>query len=282
MIDARNVYSLAFSAFMVAASLFAQDQPYEPLRPLPTGTTLLSLPSPHVTSAHSWEVVFMHRFSQPVNSGSHSLLGLDGGANVTFGLSYVPVRDLQLSVIRSNILDDYEVAAKYVVMQQAPVIPLSLTIRAGGDFRTEQNLSDRNSFFAQAIASRQFAECVEVYAIPTFVTTAGRASVGDESVALFDHAFNLPVAVAYEVVPNLSIVGELIAENRDLPDTMDSSFAWAVGIKRALGGHHFEILLTNSTSTTVDQYTTTSYLGAPLRRGDIHIGFNIERQFGGE
>jgi hypothetical protein len=235
-----------------------------------------------VTGPHSWEVQFMHRFTQPFNSGVHSLWGLDGGANVAFGLSYVPVRDLQIFATRSNILDDIELGAKYVVMQQAPAIPLSLSVRAGGDVRTERGADDRTSVFAQLIASRQFAERLELYVIPTIVTNAGRAAAGNHSVALFSHAFNVPVAIAFQIVPNLSVVGEFIVTNRDLPGTIDSDFGWAVGIKRALGGHHFELLVTNSAATTVDQYTTSTFQGAPLRQGDVHIGFNIERQFGGD
>lgn len=269
---------------LCAATALAQEQPspYDPLRPIPVGTTLLTLPSPHVTPTHSWEVVFMHRFTEATSGGSHSLWGLDGGANVTFGLAYVPMRDLQLSAIRSNVLDDVELSAKYAVMQQAPAIPLSLSIRGGSDIRTEKNVADRTSFFAQAIVARQFAERFEIYAVPTYVTKAGRANAGDQSVALFDQAFNVPVAISYEVLQNLSVVAEVVPVNRDLPDAIDSDFGWAVGIKKVIGGHHFEVLLTNSTSTTVGQYATTSNLGAPLSRGDVHIGFNIERQFGGE
>ena len=48
----------------------------------------------------------------------------------------------------------------------------------------------------------------------------------------------------------------------------------------AIGGHYFEILLTDLPTTQVDQYVSTTYLGGAIRRGDIHLGFNIERRFG--
>ena len=54
------------------------------------------------------------------------------------------------------------------------------------------------------------------------------------------------------------------------------------GVKKAMGGHWFEILLTNNNATTVDQYISSTYQGAPLRAGDIMLGFNIERRFGGD
>jgi hypothetical protein len=53
-----------------------------------------------------------------------------------------------------------------------------------------------------------------------------------------------------------------------------------VGLKRAIGGHYFEILITNNNATHVDQYVTSTYMGSPLRHSDLHLGFNIERRFG--
>ena len=78
--------------------------------------------------------------------------------------------------------------------------------------------------------------------MPTFVTNAGRAVTGDTSGALFDHAFNVPVGVTYFVRPPLALVAEIIPPNGDLPDETNGDFGWAIGIKRAIGGHWFELL----------------------------------------
>src|SRR5439155_776651 len=123
-------------------------------------------------------------FNQSIDQGSfsdrvHSLFGLDSNADVGIGLSYVLRPRLQLSFYRSNAMDDIELGAKYMAVQQAAAIPFSAALRLGGDWRTE------------------------------------------------------------------------------------------------------EILLTNSNATHVDQYVTSTYMGSPLRRGDLHLGFNIERRFGG-
>src|SRR5207244_1185293 len=98
--------------------------------------------------------------------------------------------------------------------------------------------------------------------------------------ALFKSAFNAPVGLAFMFQNGLSLVGEIYPKNRDLPNDIRSDYGWAFGIKRAIGGHHFEILLTNSNATHVDQYVTSTYMGSPLRRGDLQLGFNIERRFG--
>lgn len=277
----------AFCILLAPLALAQQAGPNggTPIKMIPLGDTLLSLPTSHIPGSGSWEVKFTHRFNQSLDEGSvsdrvHSLWGLDSNADVAIGGSYALRQDLEVSLLRSNALDDIELGAKYLVMQQAPALPVSVALRSGMDWRTERELRDRTSWFAQAIVSRSFGSRVEVFAIPTFVTNAGRAVSGETSTALFRHATNIPLGAAFQLRDGLSLIGELIPENRDLPRDVKSSFAWALGFKRAVGGHYFEILLTNSNATHVDQYVTSTYIGSPLNRGDIHLGFNIERRFG--
>lgn len=279
--------SIIAAILFAATAAFAQEKydQYVPVVPLPLGDTLLSLPTSHIPDEGTWEVKFTHRFNQSIDQGSfsdrvHSLWGLDSNADVMFGASWMVRNDLQLSLMRSNAMDDVELAAKYVVLQQAPAMPFSVAVRAGGDWRTERDLGDRTSAFAQLVLSRQFGKRAELFVIPTFATNAGRAVAGTESQALFRHATNVPVGLAVMVRPALSVVAELIPKNHDLPDSAHGDPAWALGLKRAIGGHYFEILLTNSNSTLVDQYVSSTYQGAPLNKGDLHLGFNIERRFG--
>jgi hypothetical protein len=270
---------------VLAASAFAQEEPPKPIPPLPMGDTLLSLPSPNLQPYGMWELKFSHRFNQSLSNGSfsdqvHSLFGLDTNADVVFGLSWALRRNLQLSIARSNTNDTLEAAAKYVVLRQAPKMPLSLTVRGGTDIRTERDRGDRTSFFAQAIVSHQFARKAEIFAIPTFATNAGRAVNGTGSGALFDTAFNIPVGVAYMLSQPVALVAEIIPPNGDLPSGMKADFGWAFGIKRTIGDHWFELMLTNNQATLVDQYVTTTFQGTPLDAGDVRLGFNIERRFG--
>lgn len=271
-------------AALAASGASAQDA-YVPITPLPLGGSLLSLQAPHIPAEGTWEVKFTHRFNQAVDQGSgstrvHSLFGIDSNADVVFGASWSPRRDLEISLMRSNALDDIETAVKYVIVEQAKSIPLSVAVRAGGDWRTEANLTDRTSIFGQLILSRQFGRRFEVFALPTYATNAGRVATATSSAALFKHAGNVPVGAALMTGHALSLVAEFIPRNRDLPNGTKADYGWAFGVKRAIGGHSFEILVTNSNSTTVDQYVTTTYQGGMLKKGDVHLGFNIERRFG--
>jgi hypothetical protein len=287
MTEPFGVRRLAAAFLFFTLPLFAQEEdPYRPLTRLPVGDTLLSLPSPQIPSQGTWEVKFTHRFNQSLTEGSlrdqwHSLLGLDSNADVVFGASWALRPHLQVSLNRSNTNDTVEGAVKFVVLQQAAAVPASLTLRGGLAWRTERELDDRTSFFVQAIASRQFAGGKgEVFVLPTFVTKAGRAVTGDTSGALFENAFNVPIALVWRVRAPLMIVAELVPPNQDLPDGMDADFGWSLGIKRAIGGHWFEILVTNNQSTLTDQTATSTYQGSPLQLDDVKLGFNIERRFG--
>ena len=271
-------------ALLVALPLVAQTDPYRPIGKLPVGDQLLTLPSSHMAADGTWEVKFSHRFNQSLADGSfadqlHSMFGLDTNADVTFGMSYAMRPDLQVSLARSNTNDTFEAAAKYIVLQQAPAVPVTVAVRGGVDWRSERNLEDRTSFFAQGIVSRRFGKA-EVFALPTFATNAGRAVTGDTSGALFEHAFNVPVGVTYFIRTPLALVAEIIPPNGDLPDETNGDFGWSIGIKRAIGGHWFEVLLTNSQGTTVDQYISSTFQGAGLDAGQVKLGFNIERRFG--
>ena len=280
-----SVFCILHFAFCIlfTMQMRAQDTKYTPIDPIPLGDALLSLPTSHIPSTGTWEIKFTHRFNQSIDQGNasdriHSLFGLDSNADVGIGLSFAPRRDLQFSFVRSNVNDDIELAAKYVVVQQAKSLPFSAAVRVGGDVRTEKGLGDRNSVFGQVILSHQFGRKAEIFAIPTYVTDAGRDPVTNG--ALFKHAFSVPFGGAIMIRPALSIVGEIIPKSRDLPDTIHADLGWALGLKRAIGGHYFEILLTNSNATQVDQYVTSTYQGTGLSRGDLHLGFNIERRFG--
>lgn len=276
-------FCLLLSAFCLQAT--AQDA-FTPIRTVPLGDALLTLPTSHIPAEGTWEVKFTHRFNQSLDQGSfsdrvHSLWGLDSNADVGIGFSYVISRDLQATFMRSNASDDIESSLKYVVVQQAQAIPFSLALRGGMDWRTERDIVDRTSFFAQGVISRQIGTRIEISAMPTFVTNAGRAVNGSTSEAMFKHAFNVPLGAALMVRPGLSVIVELTPKNGDLPSTMKGGdFGWALGFKRAIGGHYFEILLTNTNATHADQYVTSTYMGSPLKKSDIHLGFNIERRFG--
>jgi len=256
----------------------AAQERFTPIPPLPLGDALLNLPTARIPIEGEWEVRFTHRFTQAINRGDvHSLWGLDGGADVGIGLSWAVRPFLQFSITRSSLLDDVELAGRYVLVQQAPAFPVSASVRGGVDIRTDRGAKDRSSFFAQAIVSHQFANRrAELFLVPSVVTHAGP----------FETAVNVPLGAAWALKPTLFLVAELFPVNRDLPEGLRSDVGWAVGIKRAIGGHYFEVMISDTRATLVDQYVPGAFLCdernqcAGIEGGDLHLGFNIVRKFG--
>lgn len=260
--------SVLVAAVTLTTAAFAQTADVVPLR---LGDYYTNIPTPRVLPPKMWEVRFTHRFQEPINRGDvHSLWGLDSGADVAFGVSWAPMDRLQLSAVRTNLLDDIEVAGKYAAFQQTGSFPISASARVGFDWRTAENLNDRISPFLQILLARQLGRRAEVFAAPTYI-------VDDP---LFDSAFNVPLGVAVTLKPGLFVVGELIPENRDVDNAAQSDIFWSIGLKRAWGGHFFEVSLSDSRATHTDQLISSAPLGG-IDRSDVHLGFNIERRFGG-
>src|SRR5687767_3592027 len=97
--------TLLACSIALALPVFAQTNPYLPISHIPLGDSLLSLPTAHIPAEGTWEVKFTHRFNQSIDQGDgsdrlHTLFGLDSNADVGFGLSWAPRRDLQFSALR--------------------------------------------------------------------------------------------------------------------------------------------------------------------------------------
>jgi hypothetical protein len=258
----------AIAAVVLSLPAAAQTGDLVPLR---VGDYYINIATPHVLPARMWEIRFTHRFSEPINRGdAHSLWGLDSGADVGIGVAWAPTDKLQASLFRTNLLDDVELAGKYSVVEQSPNMPLSGAVRAGIDWRTQEGLDHRVSPFVQVLLARQLGRRAELFAAPTYI-------IDDP---LFDSAFNVPVGAAITVRPGVFVIAELIPENRDVDGAAESDLFWSLGLKAAWGGHFFEVSLSDSRATHVDQYISSAPLGG-IDRGDIHLGFNIERRFGG-
>jgi hypothetical protein len=254
---------------LATTPLAAQHDPAS--APLRLGDYLLNLPTTQTVPEGIWDLRFSHRFAQPMNQGDvHSLWGLDGPADIGIGLAYGLRQDLQLAIFRSDVLDNWELSAKYAIREQTSRFPVALSARGGANVHTEHGIEERNAPFAQLIVARRVNPRLELFAVPTWSMNA----------MAYDSAFNVPFGVAWALRSNLTLVAEVIPENSDAPEELGPGTGWAIGMKRAVGGHFFELLVCSSRATHVDQYTGSVPLGG-IDEGNLHLGFNIGRRFGG-
>ena len=98
-----------------------------------------------------------------------------------------------------------------------------------------------------------------------------------DAVAAIDTVTSISAGVTLITLRTLRADGA----NGDLPEEMDGAdIGWSLGIKRAIGGHWFEVLLTNNQGTLTDQYVSSTFQGSGFDADDVKLGFNIERRFG--
>ena len=230
------------------------------------GTRLINMPTPYPVAHKNLEVIFLHRFHLPVQDGSSSdLWGLDSGADVGLGIAWGLTPHLDVSLVRSSFQEDFELAGKFMALEQAERMPVTLTVRAGVDRVEQDGVEDPTRPFAQVLLTRRFGNGLSVFASPSWV----------RDTPLLRNAFNVPVGLAFELKKGRLIELEVVPENRDLDE---SEPAWHVAFSQKVGGHIFELIFGNSRAFTVNQY-----LGGDSAAGfeaeDVRLGFNLIRDF---
>src|SRR5215203_107042 len=267
----------AMTLLLLAGSAVAQEGaqkgilgepgPYAPVRREPLGTRLINGASPYPVPARKVEVLFTHRFHQPVNDGSsHDLWGLDSGADTGIGLAVGVTPHLDLSLYRVSFQEDYELAGKFLVLEQAARVPLTLSVRAGADLVRRLGVADSSRPFVQLLFARRLRPGVSVLVSPSWV--ADTPSLKD--------AFNVPLGLTFPLPGDQLVELEYVPANRDLDGSRAS---WHAALSKAVGGHVFEIVLGNSRATTVDQMLGGDS-AAGFEKKDVRLGFNIVRDFG--
>jgi hypothetical protein len=273
------VAAAVLAALCLAGSAAAQEPPdagpyvpvvsgpYEPVRRDPLGTRLINGATPYPVGRRRLEVQFTHRFRQPINdSTGHELWGLDSGADTGIGLAYGLTEHLDLSLYRTAFQENYELSGKFLVIEQASSVPLTIAVRAGANLLERPGVQDSTRPFAQILLARRLTRGVNLLVSPSWVGDTPRLK----------DAFNVPVGLTFPLPGGRLIELEYVPKNRDLDD---SRHAWHVAVSKALGGHIFEILVGNSRATTVDQMLGGDS-AAGFEKDDVRLGFNIVRYFG--
>jgi hypothetical protein len=283
----QEISALLLSASLMAArgSLLGQEPPPQetpppatptpapvaeeplPWRP-PEGAIIINFPSVDTPPPQTLQLHFTHRFSDPVQGSTiHNLFSFDSGAEVGIGLSYTPIKDLEVGFLRERTLEDYEVFAKYAL--PTGDFPVKVAVRAGGDFRTASSYPDVSSFFVQATVGAFLFNRVRLSVIPTFSTrAAGQRFV----LPIEQNVFNVLFAASASITRTVNVQAEMVPRRNEGPGT-----GWIVAVEKTLVKHRFAFTAGNMKATTVDQYIRPDFNGLPV--SNIYVGFNIIRQW---
>ena len=169
---------------------------------------------------------------------------------------------VQAAIYRVTLDKAFQFHGQYDAVRQGTSMPVSIS----GVVSVEgvDNFQDQYAPAAGFVVSRTFANVLAGYVTPMYV---------DNTAAVLDldrHTVFLGLGARVRIRPSLFLVGE-VAPRLDGYAPGDPEFA--VAFEKRLGGHVFQINVSNTTGTTVGQ---TARGGAS---DALYLGFNISRKF---
>ena len=233
------------------------------------GTRLLDLPTTTTPDKGDVLVRISHRFSDRVEEGFDDLFGLDSYANILLSAGYGITNNLAVSVGRARLDKVFEFAADWLIAEQGRThgLPVSVTLHGGVDLVTGPS-PDEVQVFGAISLSRQFTRRLSVLVVPALATNADYWDLNPDS------TFSLGLGARYMIFEGLSASVEwtpVLAGFRNVES------GWGLGLEKKIGGHVFQVFVTNNFGLAAAQYLPGGDLR--LRDFDFRIGFNIFRTF---
>ncbi len=261
-----------------AASSKTMNNPQEKElgKPAFWGTRTINLPT--TQSIGKGEILFRisHRYYPAVGEGYDAFYGLDGPAAILLSLGYGLKDNLDISLARSNLEKEIELALKWVMFEQGKKlpVPLSAAFSIGGSLVTLSRPgrqvfdADNMKLNLQIILSHRLNNNLSFTLVPAFSSNANHWESPSEG------TLSLGTGGRWMIFHDISIIWEWIPV---LAGYKNISNGWGLGIEKKIGGHVFQVFFLNSAGLTSDQYLSGGDLR--LKDGDFRFGFNIFRIF---
>jgi len=239
------------------------------------GTRLVNLPTTTTLSKGDFLFRVSHRFQPPMSSGWDSFYGLDGPAYILFSFGYGITDDLMVTVGRSRLYQEWEFNADWAFLEQGRngSLPFSATLHAGGSLVSQDEplwaeWSGRLRLSALLSLSYQLDDRLSFLLVPAFSSNTNFWEPDSEG------TFALGIGGRFMVFDDLSLIAEWVPP---LAGYDDFYSGWGLGVEKKIGGHVFQLFVTDSIGLIASQYLP----GGDLRfgNGDFRIGFNIFRTF---
>lgn len=251
-----------------------QSLPAEDSYPTWFGTDLINLPTPLMPGRRALEIHFSHRFSESISdAGRQRLGGLDSFAVPTFWFAYGITDWLQAHGGRSSNRATWEYGAKVELVDEADLdVPISASVVLSGAYIDRDDFVNKSRFSAEFPVGLRAHERVSIVAVPFLATNTD--NTGDPRSDAFSFAFGL--GATFRITPGHSIDVEWITNigGYARPDAVDQ---WQVFWAIKVGGHLFQLGVTNSVLYTPDQMAPGAQKTG--RKSDVRIGFNLVRTF---
>lgn len=240
--------------------------------------TIVTLPTTLRLPKHKVAFRVTHRFTRSLGQGdlgdlAADLFGFDNGAQVGLELRFGLFTATQIGIDRTSDRT-IQVFGEREILRQGPY-PFGLALYA--TFEGLDNFSEQHSPGLALVFSRKLGEKLALYAMPAWV---GNTNLED-SPGEAENTFLVGLGGRLRLGDSSYLVGEVV------PRAFGYEFAgtqMTFGLEQRVGGHGFQINVSNAIGTTLVQVARGG--GTPLRLRDTlgdgsawYIGFNISRKF---
>jgi hypothetical protein len=274
---ARLFGPAAFALLLVvlagqAAADDADDRAIDPVEP---DFSVITLPTTLRVPKHAMAFRLTHRFTRGLEQGSFGdlasdLFGFDGGAQVGLELRFGVTSRLQLGVYRisDRTLDLF--AQQEIVRQGKSPLGLALAASVEGLDNFQEEYSPRVAI----VASRRLGQRAALYAQPAFIWNT---QLPPELPGEKDDTLVLGIGARLRMSDSAYLVAEVVPRLAGYKGNRgggDSGTQAAFGIEGRVGGHVFQLNVSNNLGTTPAQAAR-----GRQGRSDWYIGFNLSRKF---
>ena len=226
-----------------------------------------------------------HRFGALNTGFIDNFFGLDE-ARIRLGLEYGISSLLTVGIGRSSQEKMYDFYAKYKLLRQSNIMPVTMTLYGSNALSTVATGSslesgtvmkyydnvERMTYTGQVLIARKFSERISLQIMPTFLHFNK-----SETIDTPNNMVALGVGGRFKLTKRLSITGEYYYADFNRPTSSSYHNSLAVGFDIETGGHVFQLHFTNSRGMIERQFiaqTTKQWSD-----GGIFYGFNIARSF---
>jgi hypothetical protein len=224
----------------------------------------------------------IHRFGDFAgkNGGGRIFFGLDAVADVYLGFEYGLTDNLNIDIGRTTIGGLADLELKYALLHQTAdnSSPLAITLIGEGGVRpygSFASVSDRLSYFGQAIFARKFSSDFSLQVAPSIVQNNTPIPLVSGSEQQF---FALSAAGRLKVSKHMGIIVDY-AHSFSSFRTGANGFSdpLGLGLEMITGGHVFTVNISNARAVQEINYLSNTQ--SDYGRGQYRIGFTISRMF---
>lgn len=253
------------------------------------GTRLVNLHTVETLGKNTLEFRIAHRFGD-FSSGADNFWGLDGPATIQFHFDYGVTDRLTLGVGRAAYNKIYDAFAKYNLVRQTSdnSSPFAITLFGSANVASSvdptksitgvdryNDFGNRVAYVAQAMIARKFNSNLSLQVSPIFIHYNLAYNFGDQN-----DIFAIGLSGRHKITSHAALTAEYIYRlNKYSTNFSNYNDALSLGFDLETGGHVFQVFVTNAVA--INEVTVIPYSESKWSKGQMRLGFNISRVFGG-